>query len=168
MKLNAVIADYEGALDIQIEGGHVRAEVDGRRYELDLARLGNGQMLLKSEGQVFECRVDGRPGSGSAVDVTVGAATYPVTLTDPKRLRSTAATGVHAGGAARIIAPMPGRVVRQLVAVGAEVAAGDGIVIVEAMKMQNEMKSPKAGKVVTMNVEVGATVNGGDVLAVIE
>ncbi|MGZ8844681.1 MAG: biotin/lipoyl-containing protein [Pyrinomonadaceae bacterium] len=168
MKLNAVIADYEGALDIQIEGGQVRAEVDGRRYELDLARLENNQMLLMSEGQVFECRVDGRPGSGSAVDVTVGAASYAVTLTDPKRLRSTVATGMHAGGAALIIAPMPGRVVRQLVEAGAEVEAGDGIVVVEAMKMQNEMKSPKAGKVVTMNVEVGATVNGGDVLAIIE
>lgn len=168
MKLNAVIADYEGALDIQIEGGQVRAEVDGRRYEIDLARLGNNQMLLVSEGQVFECRVDGRPGFGSAVDVTVGAASYAVTLTDPKRLRSTVATGMHAGGAALIIAPMPGRVVRALVEAGAEVEAGDGIVVVEAMKMQNEMKSPKAGKVVTMNVEVGATVNGGDVLAIIE
>ncbi len=170
MKLNAVIADYEGVLDIQIEDGRVLAEVAGRRYKLDLARLGNGQMLLMSEaeGQVFECRVDGRPGSGSAVDVTVGAASYAVTLTDPKRLRSTAATGMHAGGAALIIAPMPGRVVRQLVEVGAEVEPGDGIVVVEAMKMQNEMKSPKAGKVVTMNVEVGATVNGGDVLAIVE
>jgi biotin carboxyl carrier protein len=63
---------------------------------------------------------------------------------------------------------MPGKVVRVMVEAGAEVAAGDGIVVVEAMKMQNEMKSPRAGKVLTVNVEVGTTVNGGDVLAVIE
>ena len=75
------------------------------------------------------------------------------------------------GGAditARIIAPMPGKVVRVLVEAGAEVETGAGIVVVEAMKMQNEMKSPKAGIVATLNVEVGTTVNGGDVLAVIE
>jgi biotin carboxyl carrier protein len=55
-----------------------------------------------------------------------------------------------------------------LVEVGSEVAAGDGIIVVEAMKMQNEMKSPKAGKVVALNIQTGVTVNGGDVLAVID
>jgi biotin carboxyl carrier protein len=63
---------------------------------------------------------------------------------------------------------MPGKVVRVLVAKGESVEAGAGIVVVEAMKMQNEMKAPKAGTVATLNVEVGTTVNGGDVLAVIE
>jgi biotin carboxyl carrier protein len=63
---------------------------------------------------------------------------------------------------------MPGKVVRVLVQVGAQVEAGAGIVVVEAMKMQNEMKAPKAGAVVAINAAVGATVNAGDVLAVIE
>jgi biotin carboxyl carrier protein len=63
---------------------------------------------------------------------------------------------------------MPGKVVRVLVAAGAPVAAGDGVLVVEAMKMQNEMKSPKAGIVLAVNVQAGDTVNRGDVLAVIE
>jgi biotin carboxyl carrier protein len=67
-----------------------------------------------------------------------------------------------------IIASMPGKVVRVLTEVGARVAAGDGIIVVEAMKMQNEMKAPKAGVVISINAEEGATVNAGDVLAVIE
>jgi biotin carboxyl carrier protein len=58
--------------------------------------------------------------------------------------------------------------VRVLVAVGAQIEAGAGVVVVEAMKMQNEMKSPKAGTVSAVNVAVGSTVNSGDVLAVIE
>jgi biotin carboxyl carrier protein len=58
--------------------------------------------------------------------------------------------------------------VRILVAVGDQVEAGAGIVVVEAMKMQNEMKSPKAGTVVALNIKTGATVNGGDVLAIVE
>jgi biotin carboxyl carrier protein len=63
---------------------------------------------------------------------------------------------------------MPGKVVRLLVAEGAEIEAGAGVVVVEAMKMQNEMKAPKSGKVVSLNASPGATVNAGDVLAIIE
>ena len=63
---------------------------------------------------------------------------------------------------------MPGKVVRLLVEVGAQVEAGAGIVVVEAMKMQNEMKAPKAGVVISLNATPGATVNAGDVLAEIE
>jgi len=106
--------------------------------------------------------------SGSAVDVVVGAAHHAVTLVDPKRLRSARGAGEHGDGAAKIAAPMPGKVVRVLVEAGQKVEAGDGIVVVEAMKMQNEMKAPKSGILVTLNAEVGATVNGGDLLAVIE
>lgn len=168
MKLRAAIADREADVDIRIDGAAVRAELDGRSYELDLSRIGNNHMLLRAEGQIFECRVDGRPESGSQVDVTVGSTRYSITLTDPKRLRSANASDKHTGGAARILAPMPGKVVRVLVEAGAQVQAGDGIVVVEAMKMQNEMKSPRAGTVAGLIVEVGATVNGGDVLAIIE
>ena len=75
---------------------------------------------------------------------------------------------VAAGGPQRITAPMPGRVVSVLVAKGDMVEAGAGIVIVEAMKMQNEMKSARAGKVVSIRVKEGATVGAGEVLATIE
>lgn len=168
MKLHATVGDYEGDVDIRVEGSRVFALVDDRTYELDLQRSVNHHLLLVAAGRVFDCRVDGSLDSGSPVDVSVGTERYAITLTDPRRLRSATAAGALAGGAARIMAPMPGKVVRVLVEAGAQVEAGDGIVVVEAMKMQNEMKSPRAGKVVTVNIELGATVNGGDVLAVIE
>jgi biotin carboxyl carrier protein len=63
---------------------------------------------------------------------------------------------------------MPGKVVRVLVEVGQQVEAGQGVVVVEAMKMQNELKSPKAGTVTELRAKPGSTVNAGDVLAVIE
>jgi len=63
---------------------------------------------------------------------------------------------------------MPGKVVRVLVETGQQVEVGQGVVVVEAMKMQNEMKAPKAGVIVSVNAEVGATVNAGDLLAVVE
>jgi len=168
MKLHAAIADYERDVNLRIEGSRVFAELGNQIYELTIQRADNGRLLLSSESEVFDCRVDGEFRSGAPFDVSVGANRYSVVLIDPKRLRSAAAVGAQAGGAARLTAPMPGKVVRILAEIGAEVVAGDGVIVVEAMKMQNEMKSPKAGKVVAINVAVGATVNGGDVLAVIE
>lgn len=168
MKLYAKVGDYEGDVDIRIEGSRVFAALEDRTYEVDWQRSADNRWLLISAGRVFDCGVDGQIESGSPVDVTVGTKSYAITLADPRRLRSANAAGAVAGGAARIMAPMPGKVVRVLVKAGAQVEAGHGIIVVEAMKMQNEMKSPRAGKVVTVNVDVGATVNGGDVLAVIE
>jgi biotin carboxyl carrier protein len=63
---------------------------------------------------------------------------------------------------------MPGRVVRLLVEVGDEVVEGQGVVVIEAMKMQNELKASKAGRVAKVSVAVGDTVGSGDVLVVVE
>ena len=71
-------------------------------------------------------------------------------------------------GPQKITAPMPGKIVRIMVAVGDEVKAGQGVIVMEAMKMQNEMKSPKDGKVQKILTSEGSTVNPGDTLAVIE
>ncbi len=78
--------------------------------------------------------------------------------------------GSETGGAGRanIIAPMPGKVVRVLAELNQEVQAGQGIVVVEAMKMQNEMKAPRAGRVASISVKAGDSVNAGTVLASIE
>jgi biotin carboxyl carrier protein len=168
MKLRAIIADTEIDVEISAEGSRVSATVDGRPYELLLQEAREANLLLLHEGRVFACRTDGRLESGSQLDVTVGARRYALTLIDPKRLRSALGDGGQGEGAARIIAPMPGKVVRVLVEAGEEITAGDGILVVEAMKMQNEMKAPKSGTVVSLNVEAGTTVNGGDLLAVIE
>jgi biotin carboxyl carrier protein len=168
MKLDATIADTQTTIDLRDEGERAFAEIDGRSYQLDVQELATGRYALMCEGRVFECRVEGTPESGKTLEVFVGTRQFPIAVTDPKRLRSAATASAHADGAARIIAPMPGKVVRVLVEAGAQVETGDGIVVVEAMKMQNEMKSPKAGKVSSLNVQQGATVNAGDVLAVVE
>jgi biotin carboxyl carrier protein len=168
MKLRATIQDVEVDVEIRREAGKLFANVDGREYHLEAHKSPSGVTLLTPDGRVFDCRVEGQPASGQAVDVFVGTEQYAVTLTDPKRLRGAAPASAHTDGAARIVASMPGKVVRVLVAEGALVEAGAGIVVVEAMKMQNELKAPKAGTVAMLNVEIGMTVNGGDVLAVIE
>ena len=168
MRLHATIADYQTDILIQDDGSRVAAEIDGRSYTLEVRESGDSGYVLIADTSVFDCRVDGRPDSGKTVCVIVGTTDYSVTLIDPKRLRGTSGAVAHADEAAHIVAPMPGKVVRLLVSPGDHVEAGAGIIVVEAMKMQNEMKSPKAGTLAALHVEIGATVNAGDVLAVVE
>jgi biotin carboxyl carrier protein len=168
MKLHAAISEYQANIRIKDDGVRVAAEIDDRRYELEVHEFVPGRYLLIGDGQVFECRVAGRPESAKEIEVVVGTAPYSIALTDPKRLRGPATMHAHGDATVRIIAPMPGKVVRVLVKIGEQVEAGAGIAVVEAMKMQNEMKTPKAGKITALSAELGATVNAGDVLAVIE
>ena len=168
MKLIANISGTQHELEIKRDGSRVVAEIDGREVEVEASALQPGVYLLRAEGQVYECRVAHNEAKRESLEITVGSHAYNLTLADPKRLRSSAQLSAHADGTVQIAAPMPGKVVRVLVEAGVEVEAGTGIVVVEAMKMQNEMKSPKAGKVTSINFAPGATVNAGDVLAVIE
>jgi len=99
--------------------------------------------------------------------VTVNGHSFEIAIEDPRQWkRPGAAAGAH--GKVRITAPMPGKVVRILVAQGDEVTAGQGIAVVEAMKMQNELKSPRDGRVTSVKVQENDSVNAGAVLAVIE
>jgi biotin carboxyl carrier protein len=100
--------------------------------------------------------------------VNLGNHQLEISVTDPKRLRSSAAVSGNAEGIVEIKTAMPGRVVRVLVEEGAEIKNGDSVLVVEAMKMQNEMKSPKDGVVKEIRFAEGSNVNAGDVLAVIE
>ena len=170
MRLNAEIDGEKVALEVRREGGRVSAEVGGRRYELEAREVGAGEYLLIHGGRVYECRVGAEPGAEGrgALRVSVGAREYGVRLTDPKHLRGAGVAHGSDAGRAQLTAPMPGKVVRVLVEVGQKVEAGQGVVVVEAMKMQNEMKSPKAGAVAELRVGPGATVNAGDVLVIVE
>jgi biotin carboxyl carrier protein len=151
VKLKAIIGDSEQELLLQIVEGRVQARIGARRYDIEAREIDDGSYLLFVGDRVVECRVDER-----------------IKIVDPKRLRSGQNSGGHHHGVAQIVAPMPGKVVRVHVEAGATVEKGTGVVVVEAMKMQNELKSPRAGIVGAVNVKAGDTVNAGDVLAVLD
>jgi biotin carboxyl carrier protein len=142
-------------------GGAVDCLVDGRALSVDVCRLQAGVMSLVVEGRQYRCVLDGDA-------VVIGGRRFPFVVEDPRSLRGQRGAGAGSEGPRTVKAPMPGRVVRTLVAVGDEVAEGQGIVVIEAMKMQNELKSPKAGRVVRVAAAVGDTVGAGDVLVVVE
>lgn len=168
MKLKVIAGEREEDLLLKLEDGRVLAEIGDRVYNLDVRETGPDGYLFFLNTNVHECRVSERAGSKDTFDVTIHGDSYEVTIVDPKRLRSGQNSDRHHHGVAEIIAPMPGKVVRVHIDAGTAVEKGAGVVVVEAMKMQNEMKSPRDGVVVSMNVKPGDTVNAGDVLAVIE
>jgi biotin carboxyl carrier protein len=161
VKLKALIDDHEEELLLEVDGRRVSAGIGARRYDIEAREVESGSYLLFLNNRVRECRI-------TENGVVVGGQTYRVKIIDPKRLRSGHNSDGHHHGIAEIVAPMPGKVVRVQVQEGTPVEKGAGVVVIEAMKMQNEMKAPRAGVVVSVNVKPGDTVNAGDVLAVVE
>jgi len=158
--------------------------IDGKNYRLELNRF-EGRWLCRLDGREVEVDpVLARPDVLSLrvgnlayeikservandLHLWVGSTRFAVEVRDPRSLRGRAHSGDQRGPR-KITAPMPGKVVRVLVREGDEVEAGAGVAVVEAMKMQNEVKSPKKGIVQKILVGEGAAVNAGDVLAIVE
>lgn len=167
MKLRAQIGEESHEIDITRDGMRVYADVDGRKYELDASEPEPNVFLFKHGGRIHEAYVSAR-GPDDPLSVVTGGTEFEIKVIDAKRLRGSGASSDHAGGHAEIRTAMPGKVVRILVREGDSVAKGDGVIVVEAMKMQNEMKAPKAGTVSQIKVAEGDTVGAGDVLVVVE
>lgn len=160
------------AVSIERAGGHdrFRVTVDGRVTLVDAQRSGDyGVSLLFPEQADSGARISLAPGSvpGELLACLRGRCTA-VVVNGRRTGRGAAETGDGAHGEQKIAAPMPGRVVRVLVAAGDEVQARQPVVVVEAMKMENELRSPKTGRVKDIPVAAGASVEAGRVLMVIE
>ncbi len=165
----------------------LRVEVDGESYELELGRNGSESTYsLKGaeEAHGSASVVELTPGTFSVLmahrsftvsvserdgwlEVWTGAQRYMLSISDP-RDRPAQSKKLPSSGPVEIRAQMPGRIIKLLVTVGDAVETGQGIIVVEAMKMQNEMKSPKDGVVSLIRAQEGATVAAGETMMVIE
>jgi biotin carboxyl carrier protein len=168
MKLHAEIDGNKHEVDFTREDAKVFARVDDREYELEASEPEPGVFLFKHEGRVYEASVVRSKSDTGTVQVRVGTYEFEVRLTDPKRLRGVGSGADHSDGLVEIKTAMPGKVVRVLTEPGAVVEKGDSVLVVEAMKMQNELKSPKAGTIRDVRVAEGDAVGAGDILATIE
>jgi biotin carboxyl carrier protein len=155
------------AVDVEEAGeGRLVLTVDGQRHEVDALPLDHGAVSLLLDSQVYDVEFDD---VGEEVLVLVRGDSFRVDVADERalRLRAGAAT-FQVEGKVTVTAPMPGKLVRLLVKVGEVVAEGHGLVVVEAMKMENELKSPKAGTVTEVFVREGATVEANAKLLTVE
>ena len=168
MKLQAELKNETYEIEIKRDGDKVFARVDDREYELEASEVEPNVYLLKNDNKIYEVFVAPQTAKTAPYKVKIRNQEFEINLFDPKRLRGAGAENEHGDGVAEIKTAMPGKLVRVLTQVGAEINKGDSVLVVEAMKMQNEMKSPKDGIVKEIRFEEGATVNAGDVLAIIE
>ena len=151
-------------LELNRDEGKWLCRLDGREIEVDAVLARPDVLSLRIGNQAYEVKCER---VGGDQHIWVGSQRFSTEVRDPRSLRGRART-VDDSGPRKLTAPMPGKVVRVLVSAGTEVEAGSGVVVVEAMKMQNEIKSPKKGKIQKIFVDEGAAVNAGDVLAIVE
>ena len=140
-------------------------KVDGTEMEVDAELTARDILSVLVGGKSYEIKRE-RSLQGE-LHMVIGSARYAVDVQDPRSLRTRRAIAGVDAGPQKLKAPMPGKIVRVLVAEKDEVKAGQGIIVMEAMKMQNEMKSPKDGIVEKILAAEGSAVNAGDTLAII-
>ena len=138
-------------------------DVDGRRVEADVAQVSAGTYSILIGGRSVEVTAESAPG---ILLVRANGREFQVEIVDPRSWRRARGGGIELEGRQQLVAPMPGKIVRVLVEAGQEVESGQGLLVIEAMKMQNEVRSPKSGKVEKVARE-GQTVTAGEVLAVV-
>jgi biotin carboxyl carrier protein len=166
MKLSIQVRRKDALLDLTRTGQACRFSVgsDPER-DAEVTQPEPGVYSVLTAGRSYEARVE--PGAGGAMVVVIDGNRFDIEVRDPRQYRRK--TGLHGiEGLQNVAAPMPGKIVRILVPLGAPVTAGQALMVVEAMKMQNELRAPKSGKVVSIPVKEGDTVMSGEVLMVIE
>ena len=146
--------------------GIYRVEIGGKEHRVDAFRHDHGTVSLLVDTESYSVQLDHRE---AEVKVHIRGSQYALEILDERRLRMRRAAGrFTVSGRQTLRAPMPGKVVKVLARAGDAVREGQGVIVIEAMKMENEMRSPKDGKIVELLVSEGQAVDGGARLAVVE
>jgi biotin carboxyl carrier protein len=142
-----------------------RISLDGQQVHADAVEINPHTLSLLLEGQSYEVHI--RESPDGVLRLETGFQEFTAEVVDPRAWRGRRHGAVEAEGRQQVLAPMPGKVVRILVQAGDQVEAGQGLLVVEAMKMQNEIRSPKGGTVERLHVKEGQPVNAGEVLCTV-
>lgn len=163
MKLRLTINGQDKDIEVAPPGEEYSFRYDNVERTANLAVVRPGVYSILIDGRSYDARLER---TGHHVSVAIGGNDFEVEIRDPRQWSPKPAPAGH--GIATLASPMPGKVVRVLVEAGDRVKAGQGILVIEAMKMQNEIKTPRSGIVVSLAVREGATVTPGETLATIE
>jgi biotin carboxyl carrier protein len=166
MKLEVVINNARRIIEVERDAGRWRISLDGEPAEADAMEIAPGVFSIVLGGKSHEVRVTATP--TGALTLQTGHREFTAEVSDPRAWRGRRHGALEAEGRQQIVAPMPGKIIRVLVQAGEKVEAGQGLLVVEAMKMQNEIRSPKSGTVERLLVNEGQPVNAGEALAWID
>jgi biotin carboxyl carrier protein len=162
MRFSASISGKQHQLEIIRRGQGFECRIDGQYVEIDMTPISCDILSILYEGKSYEVR------RGVNEAVTVGENSYQIQLIDPRSWRGRNRASGAGSGPQKLTASMPGKVVRVLAKAGASVHAGQGVLVIEAMKMQNELRAPRAGTIASIQVREGQAVNAGEVVAIID
>jgi biotin carboxyl carrier protein len=164
MKLQARVRDHVHTLEVTREGASFEVRIDGVPQALDLIFSDASHDVMLVGNSCYDVVSVPKPGG---YHVNVFNRIFEIEVLDPRRQGSgTSRPSGPGDGAVR--AAMPGRVVKVLVAEGDEVTSGQGLLVIEAMKMQNEIRAPRSGRVSGLAIQAGATVEAGRLLLTVD
>ena len=166
MKFDIVINDTRRSVELKRDANHWRISLDGELLDADAVEIAPNIFSILLDGKSHEVRVT--PAPGGALTLQTGHHEFTAEISDPRAWRGRRHGALETAGRQQIVAPMPGKIIRVLVHAGEKVEAGQGLIVVEAMKMQNEVRSPKSGTVERLLCKEGQPVNAGEVLAWID
>jgi biotin carboxyl carrier protein len=167
VKYEIQIGKAQRTVEIEpLPGGAFHVQLDGRPVAVDAVETTPGTYSILLDGNAQEARVSD-DGSDEGLLVHCAGTDFRVRVHDPRSWRGSRHNVLQAEGPQRILAPMPGKVIRVLVNAGDQVEVGRGLVVVEAMKMQNEIRAPKSGRIDRILVGEGQTVRSQEALLVI-
>jgi len=163
VKFEIHISGKTREVELERNGESWHISLDGQPVEADAVEIAPNTMSILLGGQSHEIRI--MPLTDGTLELQSGLAEFTAEVIDPRAWRGRRHGVLEAEGRQQVLAPMPGKVIRLLVKAGDRVEAGQGLLVVEAMKMQNEIRSPKSGTVERLLAKEGQPVNAGEVLA---
>jgi biotin carboxyl carrier protein len=166
MKCEVVLNGVRRIVELERESDRWRIALDGENIDADAVEIAPNIFSILLNGNSHEVRIT--PTATGALTLQTGHQEFTAEVIDPRAWRGRRHGALEAEGRQQILAPMPGKIVRVLVQEGEKVEAGQGLLVVEAMKMQNEIRSPKSGTVERLLAKEGQPVNAGEVLAWID
>src|SRR6267142_6600500 len=166
MRFEVYIDGRACTVELNRDDDRWQISIDGRAVNADAVEIAPGIFSILLNGKSYEVRVT--PSPAGTLTLQTAHQEFVAEVIDPRAWRGRRHGALEAEGRQQITAPMPGKVVRLLVSEGDAVEAGQGLLVVEAMKMQNEVRSPKAGRVEKLLAKEGLAVNAGDVLGWVE
>ncbi len=153
-------------IELERDGETWRVLLDGRSVAADAVEVASHTLSILLQGESHEIHVT--PLTDGKLKLQTSTQEFTAEVIDPRAWSGRRHGAAEAEGRQQIVAPMPGKVVRVLVKAGDRIEAGQGLLVVEAMKMQNEIRSPKSGTVERVLAKEGQPVNAGEILAWVE
>ena len=166
MKFDVRIGDKTRIVELERNADRWHITLDGQPLDADAVQIAPNIFSILLRGQSHEIRVT--PSPNGTLTLQTGLEEFTAEVVDPRAWSGRRHSALEAEGRQQVVAPMPGKVVRLLVKAGDTVEAGQGLLVIEAMKMQNEIRSPKSGVVERLLAQEGQAVNAGEMLAWVE